>query len=57
MEANARVPLIEAAGGRCTFDTRLVALTHTDARIVVERTADDADIDLWVYKPNGERVM
>ncbi|MGN7161182.1 VIT domain-containing protein [Sphingomonas sp. SAFR-052] len=57
MEANALVPRIEAAGGRWTLDPRLVGLTATDARIVMEWTADDADIDLWVEEPNGERVM
>ena len=56
MEANALIPLIGAAGGRWTLDRRLVGLTDTDARIVVEWTADDADIDLWVDEPNGERV-
>lgn len=57
MEANALIPMIEAAGGRWTLDKRLVGLTDTDARIVIEWTADDADIDLWVDEPNGERVM
>ncbi len=57
MEANALVPPIEAAGGSWTLDPRLVGLTDTDARIVIEWTADDADIDLWVDEPNGERVM
>lgn len=56
-EANALIPLIEAAGGRWTLDPRLVGLTDMDARIVIEWTADDADIDLWVDEPNGERVM
>lgn len=57
MEANALVPLIESVGGQWTLDKRLVGLTDTDARIVIEWTADDADIDLWVDEPNGERVM
>ena len=57
MEANALIPPIEAAGGRWMLDPRLVGLTDTDARIVIEWTADDADIDLWVDEPNGERVM
>ena len=57
MEANALIPPIEAAGGHWTLDRRLVGLTDTDARIVIEWTADDADIDLWVDEPNGERVM
>ena len=56
MEANALIPPITAAGGRWTLDRRLVGLTDTDARIVIEWTADDADIDLWVDEPNGERV-
>ncbi|EIZ80785.1 hypothetical protein WSK_0759 [Novosphingobium sp. Rr 2-17] len=57
MEANALIPLIEAAGGHWTLEPGLVGLTDTDVRIVVEWTADDADIDLWVDEPNGERVM
>ncbi|KQN19276.1 hypothetical protein ASE86_12245 [Sphingomonas sp. Leaf33] len=57
MEANALIPPIEAAGGRWTLDPRLVGLTDTDARIVIEWTDDDADIDLWIDEPNGERVM
>ena len=57
MEANALIPQIETAGGHWTLDKRLVGLTDTDARIVIEWTADDADIDLWVDEPNGERVM
>ena len=57
MEANALVAPIKAAGGRWTLDKRLVGLTDTDARIVIEWTADDADIDLWIDEPNGERVM
>lgn len=57
MEANALIPQITAAAGRWTLDPRLLGLTDTDARIVMEWTADDADIDLWVDEPNGERVM
>ncbi len=57
MEANALIPLIEAAGGQWRLDQRLVGLTDTDVRIVIGWTADDADIDLWVDEPNGERVM
>jgi hypothetical protein len=57
IEANALIPRIEAAGGHWTLDKRLVGLTDTDARIVIAWTADDADIDLWVDEPNGERVM
>lgn len=56
MEANALIPDIEAAGGSWSLDPRLVGLLDTDARIVIEWTADDADIDLWVDEPNGERV-
>lgn len=56
MEANALIPQIEALGGTWTLDPRLVALLDTDMRIVIEWTADDADIDLWVDEPNGERV-
>lgn len=56
MEANALIPAIEAAGGTWELDPRLVAKLDTDVRIVIEWTADDADIDLWVDEPNGERV-
>jgi hypothetical protein len=56
MEANALIPDIEAAGGVWKLDPRLVALIDTDVRIVIEWTADDADIDLWVDEPDGERV-
>jgi hypothetical protein len=56
MEANALIADIEAAGGSWSLDQRLVGLLDTDARIVIEWTADDADIDLWVDEPNGERV-
>ena len=57
MEANALIPAIEARGGTWQLDERLVARLDTDVRIVIEWTADDADIDLWVDEPNGERVM
>ena len=56
MEANALIPDIKAADGRWELDPRLVALLDTAVRIVIEWTADDADIDLWVTEPNGERV-
>jgi hypothetical protein len=56
MEANALIPEIEALGGTWTLDPRLVALLDTDVRIVIEWTAADSDIDLWVDEPNGERV-
>ncbi|MCC6633588.1 MAG: hypothetical protein IT482_16125 [Gammaproteobacteria bacterium] len=56
MEANALVAAIEAAGGEWQLDPRLVALLDTDLRIVIEWTIDDADVDLWVIEPNGERV-
>lgn len=56
MEANALIPDLSAVGGRWTLDKRLVGLLDTDARIVIQWTADDADIDLWVDEPNGERV-
>lgn len=56
MEANALIADINAAGGRWALDDRLVALLDTDVRIVISWTADDADIDLWVDEPGGERV-
>lgn len=57
MEANALIPALSATGGDWTLDPRLRGLTDTDVRIVIEWTADDADIDLWVDEPNGERVI
>ena len=57
MEANALIPLIDARGGHWELDPRLVGKLDADARIVIEWTADDADIDLWVDEPNGERVF
>lgn len=56
MEANALIPAIDAAGGSWSLDRRLVGLLDTDLRIVIEWTADDADVDLWVIEPNGEKV-
>lgn len=56
MEANSLIPFIEAADGRWSLDPRLVGLLDTDVRIVIEWTNDDADIDLWVIEPNGEKV-
>lgn len=57
MEANALIPAIDAAGGDWSLDPRLVAKLDTDVRIVIEWTNDDADIDLWVIEPNGEKVF
>ena len=56
MEANAITPRIDALGGNWTLDKRLVGKLDTDVRIVIEWTNDDADIDLWVIEPGGERV-
>jgi hypothetical protein len=56
-EANTLIPAIEAAGGSWSLDKRLVGMLDTDMRVVIEWTADDADIDLWVDEPNGERVF
>lgn len=56
MEANALIPDLRAVKGRWELDPRLVGVIDTDVRIVIEWTADDADIDLWVDEPNGERV-
>ena len=57
MEANALIPRIDALDGKWRLDQRLVGLLDTDARIVIEWTADDADVDLWVTEPNGDAVM
>ena len=56
MEANAIIPRIDALGGQWTLDPRLVALLDTDVRITIEWTNDDADIDLWVIEPTGEKT-
>lgn len=56
MEANALTADIDTVGGSWELDPRLTGLLDTDVRIVMEWTADDADIDLWVDEPNGERV-
>jgi hypothetical protein len=56
MEANSLIPALDAVGGTWSLDKRLVALLDTDVRIVIEWTNDDADIDLWVIEPNGEKV-
>ncbi|MEE9432845.1 MAG: VIT domain-containing protein [Sphingorhabdus sp.] len=57
MEANAIIPQIEAAGGSWKLDERLVALLDTDVRIAIEWTSADADLDLWVVEPTGEKVI
>ncbi|UKK83597.1 hypothetical protein L7H23_13625 [Sphingopyxis sp. BSN-002] len=56
MEANALVPALDRAGIAWKLDPEFVALLDTDVRLVIEWTNDDADIDLWVIEPNGERV-
>jgi hypothetical protein len=56
MEANSLIPAIDAAGGSWTLDPRLVATMDTDVRVVIEWSNPDADIDLWVTEPSGERV-
>lgn len=56
MEANALIPALDAVGGQWSLDRRLVGLLDSDVRIVIEWTADDADLDLWVIEPNGEKV-
>jgi hypothetical protein len=56
MEANALIANIEALGGTWQLDPRLTGVIDVDVRIVMEWTTDDADIDLWVDEPTGERV-
>lgn len=56
MEANSLTTDIDAVDGNWELDPRLTGVLDTDVRIVMEWTADDADIDLWVDEPNGERV-
>ena len=57
MEANAIIPLIEQYGGSWELDSKLTAMLDTDVRIVIEWTNDDADIDLWVIEPTGEKTF
>ncbi|WP_231736361.1 hypothetical protein, partial [Sphingopyxis sp. HIX] len=57
MEANALIPALQAQGVAWTLDPEYVAALDTDVRLVIEWTNDDADIDLWVIEPNGERVF
>lgn len=56
MEANSLTTDIDAVDGNWELDPRLTGVLDTAVRIVMEWTADDADIDLWVDEPNGERV-
>ncbi len=56
MEANALIARLDRAGLAWKLDPEFVAPIDTDVRIVIEWTNDDADIDLWVIEPNGERV-
>lgn len=56
MEANALIPRLDRAGIAWTLAPEFVARLDADVRIVIEWTNDDADIDLWVIEPNGERV-
>lgn len=56
MEANALIPRLDRDGLAWELAPEFVALVDTDVRIVIEWTNDDADIDLWVVEPNGERV-
>lgn len=57
MEANALIPLIEQYGGSWELDSKLAGKLDTDIRIVIEWTNDDADIDLWVIEPTGEKTF
>lgn len=56
MEANALISYIEQLGGKWSLDKRLRGLLDTDARIVIEWTNDDADLDLHVIEPSSEKV-
>ena len=55
-EANALIPYIEKVGGKWSLDPRLTGLLDSDARIVIEWTKDDADLDLHVIEPSTEEV-
>ncbi len=56
MELNNLIPLIEQAGGAWELDARLVAKLDSELRVVIEWTNADADLDLWVTEPTGERA-
>jgi Vault protein inter-alpha-trypsin domain len=57
MEANPLIPLIEQYGGSWELDSKLLGIFDTDVRIIIEWTNDDADIDLWVIEPTGEKTF
>ncbi|MFN7717806.1 MAG: VIT domain-containing protein [Sphingomonadaceae bacterium] len=57
MEANPLIPLIEQYGGHWELDNKLLGTFDTDVRIIIEWTNDDADIDLWVIEPTGEKTF
>lgn len=57
MEANALIARLDREGLAWKLDPEFVAAIDADVRIVIEWTNDDADIDLWVIEPNGERVF
>lgn len=56
MEANAVIPLIEEHGGVWNLEREFRGHFDTDVRILIEWTNDDADIDLWVIEPSGEKT-
>ena len=56
MEANAIIPLIEEHGGVWNLEREFRGHFDTDVRILIEWTNDDADIDLWVIEPSGEKT-
>jgi hypothetical protein len=57
MEANPLIPLIEQYGGSWELDSKLLGTFDTDLRVIIEWTNDDADIDLWVIEPTGEKTF
>jgi hypothetical protein len=57
VEANAMLVKLKALGGSFPLDPRLTKNLHSDVRVVLDWSNDDADIDLWVDEPNGERAI
>jgi hypothetical protein len=57
VEANALLPRLRALGGNVDLDRRLTRNLDSDVRVVIDWSNDDADIDLWVDEPNGERAI
>jgi hypothetical protein len=57
VEANDLLSRLRRFGGNVELDRRLVRNLDSDVRVVIDWSNDDADIDLWVDEPNGERAI